>query len=63
MERLDGRYEQARIHMMLADVLLHLDLAGQARAHLTDALTFYSGIGAPEAETIRRRLGELGFST
>ena len=59
MERLDGRYEQARIHMMLADVLLHLDQAGRARAHLTDALAFYAGIDAPEAEAIRRRLGEL----
>jgi tetratricopeptide (TPR) repeat protein len=60
MERLDGRYEQARIHMMIADVLLSMDQPGPARAHLADALTFYSGIGAPEAENIRRRLAELG---
>ncbi|HEY1623951.1 MAG TPA: tetratricopeptide repeat protein [Streptosporangiaceae bacterium] len=59
MERLGGRYEQARIHLMLADVLVRPEQAGRVRAHLTDALTLYAGIGAPEAEDIRRRLGEL----
>jgi tetratricopeptide (TPR) repeat protein len=59
MERLGGRYEQARIHMMLAGVLVRPEQARRARAHLTDALAFYSDIGAPEAEDIRRRLSEL----
>jgi tetratricopeptide (TPR) repeat protein len=58
MERLGGRYEQGRLHLMLADVLERMDQAERARAHLTDALIFYSGIDAPEAEDIRRRLGD-----
>jgi tetratricopeptide (TPR) repeat protein len=60
MVRLGGRYEQARIRSTLADALLGLGKAGLAREHLIDALAIYSGIGAPEADEIRRRLGELG---
>jgi tetratricopeptide (TPR) repeat protein len=58
MVRLGAHYEQARIRVMLADALLHLDQPGPAREHLTAALAIYSGIGAPEAEDIQRRLND-----
>jgi tetratricopeptide (TPR) repeat protein len=58
MVRLSARYEQARIRVMLADVLPQLDQPGPAREHLAEALVIYSGIGAPEAEDIQRRLNE-----
>jgi tetratricopeptide (TPR) repeat protein len=59
MVRLGGQYEQARVRVQLAGALQHLDQPGPAREHLTAALAIYSGIGAPEAEDIRRQLDEL----
>lgn len=60
MISLGGSYEQARIRTWLAEALLQLGQADQARDHLARALDVYSGIDAPEAGCIRRRLGELG---
>jgi tetratricopeptide (TPR) repeat protein len=60
MVGLGGRYEQARIRAALADALLQLRHADRARDHLSEALIVYSGINAPEAHEIQRRLNELG---
>jgi tetratricopeptide (TPR) repeat protein len=63
MIRLGGHYEQARIRVSLADALVLMDQPGSAHEHLADALAIYSGIGAPEADDIRRQLAGLGSET
>jgi tetratricopeptide (TPR) repeat protein len=60
MRSLGSDYEQARIHASLADAAERLGLPGKARGHLEQALVIYGEVGAPEAEEMRRRLGELG---
>lgn len=60
MTSLDSPYEQARIRVSLADAVGKLGDPAQARHHLEHALAIYDGLGAPEAEDARRRLGEPG---
>jgi tetratricopeptide (TPR) repeat protein len=60
MVSLGGRYEQARIRSALADALAQLGQADLARDHLAAALVIYAEVEAPEADTIKQRLGSSG---
>jgi tetratricopeptide (TPR) repeat protein len=56
MTALDSPYEQARIHVALADVAAHLGDADGARHHRELALAVYDALGAPEAQRVRLTL-------
>jgi tetratricopeptide (TPR) repeat protein len=58
-ERVEARYEQARIHVSAARVELALGHRASARRHLTAAHTTYTELAAPEAEDAARLLTEL----
>jgi len=51
------RYEEARGHAGLGDALYDLGDQIQARDHWNDALALYTGLGVPEANEMRQRLG------
>lgn len=52
-ELLDDRYELARAHRGLADVLDQLGAKGRSRTHRKLALTAYTALGIPEAAEVR----------
>jgi tetratricopeptide (TPR) repeat protein len=58
MTSLDSRYEQARIRVVLAGTARELGHHHQVRSHLVQALAVYDGLGAPEADEVRRLLVE-----
>jgi tetratricopeptide (TPR) repeat protein len=60
MGELGSPYEQARIHRLLAEVSDQLGDPPTARAHLHEALIIFEQAGAPEADQVRRKLGESG---
>ncbi len=60
MGKLGSRYEQARIHRLLAEVASQLGDPPAAQVHLRKAMVIFDETGAPEADQVRRRLGESG---
>jgi hypothetical protein len=52
MIALDSPYEQARIHVALADAAARLGDAAGARHHREVALAVYDALGAPEARHV-----------
>jgi DNA-binding SARP family transcriptional activator/tetratricopeptide (TPR) repeat protein len=59
----DDRYERSRAHAGIAEVHDARDAPAEAREHWLRALAGYDGLGVPEAEAIRRRLGTVRAST
>jgi hypothetical protein len=60
MIALESRYEQASIHLALADAAEQRANAGDARRHRELALVIYDALGLPEAEQVRRALSGPG---
>ncbi|MFC4561784.1 ATP-binding protein [Nocardiopsis mangrovi] len=58
--RLSARHETARVRTLLADAALARGRSGEARTHLAEAHAIYSRLGSPQAETVRRRMADLG---
>lgn len=59
MSALNARSELARIHRVFGDAFAALDLAGEARGHLEQALAIFAELQAPEEKEIRDRISAL----
>jgi tetratricopeptide (TPR) repeat protein len=59
-EELGASYDQAHVHVRLADLADALRQPARAARHLEEALALFSRVGAPQADSVRRRLSESG---
>jgi tetratricopeptide (TPR) repeat protein len=59
-EELGASYDQAHVHVRLADLADALRQPARAARHLEQALALFSTVGAPQADSVRRRLSESG---
>jgi tetratricopeptide (TPR) repeat protein len=59
-EELGATYDQAHVHVRLADLADALGHPARAARHLERALALFSEVGAPQADSVRTRLGGSG---
>jgi tetratricopeptide (TPR) repeat protein len=61
-EELGASYDRAHIHVRLAALAETLGQTKRARGHLEQALGLFTGLDAPQAESVRTRLAQSGGS-
>ncbi|MBB4933393.1 tetratricopeptide (TPR) repeat protein [Lipingzhangella halophila] len=62
-QRAGARMEVARVHQMLGELAQLRGHPRSSREHLQRALSSYTELGAPEAETVRQHLADLESDT